>query len=331
VHIGGVEGSRASLHNQCELERKAIRIGDVVLVGRAGDVIPHVVKSFKERRDGSERTFHMPEACPVCGTEVVMSADKKQARCPNVSCPAQLRERITHFASREAMDIEGLGEKRAQQLIDAGLVERLSDLYQLSEDDLLSLERCAEKSARNLLREIEDSKKQAMDRFLYALGVPLVGEHVTRVLARRYETLDDLMAASQKALESIHEIGPEVARSIVTFFDSQRNRRVIQQIRDAGLALKNPMFAEAEEERRGSGPALSGLTFVFTGELGRWTRDEVKRYVERLGGRATSAVSSETDYVVAGPGAGSKLGEARERDVPVMDEEEFVAFVQEPV
>ena len=329
VHIGGVEVSRASLHNQSKIERTDIRIGDVVLVERAGDVIPHVVKSFKERRDGSERTFHMPEACPVCGTEVVMSADKKQARCPNVSCPAQLRERITHFASREAMDIEGLGEKRAQQLIDAGLVERLSDLFQLSEDDLFSLERCAEKSARNMLSEIEDSKKQAIDRFLYALGVPLVGEHVTRVLARRYETLDDLMAASQEALESIHEIGPEVARSIVTFFDSQRNRRVIQEIRDAGLVLKNPMFAGAEEEQRNSGSALSGLTFVFTGELERWTRDEVKRYVERLGGRATSAVSSETDYVVAGPGAGSKLGEARERDVPVMDEEEFVAFVQE--
>jgi len=328
VHIGGVEVSRASLHNQSEIERKDIRIGDVVLVERAGDVIPHVVKSFKERRDGSERTFHMPETCPVCGTEVVMSADKKQARCPNVSCPAQLRERITHFASREAMDIEGLGEKRAQQLIDAALVERLSDLYRLSEDDLLSLERYAEKSARNLLREIENSKKQTMDRFLYALGVPLVGEHVTRVLACRYETLDDLMAASQEALESIHEIGPQVARSIVTFFGSQWNRRVVQEIRDAGLALKNPTFVGAEEEQRGSSPALSGLTFVFTGELERWTRDEVKRYVERLGGRATSAVSSETDYVVAGLGAGSKLDEARERDVPVMDEEEFVAFVQ---
>ncbi len=329
VHIGGVEVSRASLHNQSEIERKDIRIGDVVLVERAGDVIPYVVKSFKDRRDGSERVFHMPETCPVCGTEVVTSVDKKRARCPNVSCPAQLRGRVTHFASREAMDIEGLGEKRAQQLIDAGLVERISDLYRLSEDDLLSLERYAEKSAHNLLREIEHSEERTLDRFLYALGVPLVGQHVTRVLARRYETLDDLMAASKNELESIHEIGPQVAHSIVTFFDAQRNRRVIQEIREAGLTLENPMFSGAEGEGEDGGQPLSGLTFVFTGELERWTRDEVKRYVERLGGRATSAVSGETDYVVAGPGAGSKLEEARERDVPVMDEEEFVAFVQE--
>jgi DNA ligase (NAD+) len=197
VHIGGVEVSRASLHNQSEIERKDIRIGDTVLVERAGDVIPHVVKPLEEQRDGSEQAFHMPEKCPVCGTKVVMSEDKKQARCPNASCPAQIRERVTHFASRETMDIEGLGEKRAQQLIDVGLVERLSDLYQLSEDDLLPLERYAEKSVQNLLDEIEDSKAQTLARFVYALGVPLVGEHVTRVLARRYETLDDLMAASQ--------------------------------------------------------------------------------------------------------------------------------------
>jgi DNA ligase (NAD+) len=271
VHIGGVEVSRASLHNQSEIERKDIRIGDAVLVERAGDVIPHVVKPLKGRRDGSERAFHMPETCPVCGTEVVMSEDKKQTRCPNVSCSAQIRERITHFASREAMDIEGLGEKRTQQLIDAGLVKRLSDLYQLSKDDLISLERYAEKSAHNLLREIEDSKEQTLARFLYALGVPLVGEHVTRVLARRYERLDDLMAASQEELESIHDIGPEVARSIAAFFDSEQNQRVIQEIREAGLTLENPMFASVEETQ-----PLAGLTFVFTGELECWTRDEVK-------------------------------------------------------
>jgi DNA ligase (NAD+) len=323
VHIGGVEVSRASLHNQSEIERKDIRVGDTVLVERAGDVIPQVVKPLKEQRDGSERAFHMPKTCPVCGTEVVMSADKKQTRCPNVSCPAQLRERVTHFASRGGMDIDGLGEKRAQQLIDAGLVERLSDLYHLSKDDLLSLERYAEKSAQNLLDEIESSKEQALDRFLYALGVPLVGEHATRVLARQYETLDDLMTASGEELESIHEIGPELARSIVTFFGARQNRRVIEEMREAGLSLENPMFAG-----KGAQP-LAGLTFVFTGELERWTRDEVERYVERLGGRATSSVSGETDYVVAGPGAGQKLDEAHARGVPVMDEEEFEAFVED--
>jgi len=325
VHIGGVEVSRASLHNQSEIERKDIRIGDAVLVERAGDVIPQVVKPLEERRDGSERAFHMPEECPVCGAEVVMSKDKKQTRCPNLSCPAQLQGRITHFASREAMDIDGLGEKRAQQLIDAGLVERLSDLYALSKDDLLALERYAEKSAQNLLREIEGSKEQTLARFLYGLGVPLVGEHVTRVLAHRYETLDELMAASQEELESIHEIGPQAAHSIVAFFGAEQNRRVIQEMREAGLRLENPIFAGGEEERE---QPLAGLTFVFTGELERWTRDEAKRYVERLGGRATSGVSGETDYVVAGPGAGSKLDQARERDAPVLEEEEFVQLVE---
>jgi len=323
VHIGGVEVSRASLHNQSEIERKDIRIGDAVLVERAGDVIPQVVEPLEERRDGSERAFHMPGECPVCGAEVVMSEDKKQARCPNVNCPAQLQGRITHFASRAALDIEGLGDKRAQQLIDAGLVERLSDLYALSKDDLLALDRYAEKSAQNLLREIEQSKEQTLARFLYGLGVPLVGEHVTRVLARRYRTLDDLMAASQEELESIHEIGPQVAHSIVAFFEAEQNRRVIQEMREAGLELENPMFAGAEEAQ-----PLAGLTFVFTGELERWTRDEVKRYVERLGGRATSGVSGETDYVVAGPGAGQKREQARERDVPVLDKDEFVQLVE---
>jgi DNA ligase (NAD+) len=321
AHIGGVEVSRASLHNQSEIERKDIRIGDAVLVERAGDVIPQVVKSIKEERDGSEKKFHMPDQCPVCGSEVVMSEDKKQTRCTNMNCPAQLRERVTHFASREAMDIEGLGEKRAEQLIDAGLVKRLSSLYELTKDDLLSLERFADKSAENLLREIEDSKEQTLPRFLYALGIPLVGEHMTRVLATHFKTLGDLMQASEEELQKIEEIGPQVAHSIVTFFSEDENQ-VIQEIREAGLTLGNPY---AEEEAQ----PLEGLTFVFTGSLERWTRDEVKRFVEQLDGRATSSVSGETDYVVAGPGAGSKLDEAKEQGIPVMDEEEFVQFVEE--
>jgi DNA ligase (NAD+) len=321
VHIGGVEVRRASLHNQSEIERKDIRIGDTVLVERAGDVIPQVVKPLKEERDGSEEVFHMPDECPVCGTGVVMSEDKKHAHCPNVSCPAQLRERLAHYASRQALDIEGLGTVRAQQLIDAGLVERISDLYALTEEDLTSLDRYAEKSARNLLREIEESKETTLPRFLYGLGIPLVGEHLVRVLARQYATLDDLMAAPAEELKAIDEIGPQVAHSIVAFFDEEENRRTIGEIRDAGLALENPL------REQGAQP-LAGLTFVFTGELARWTRDEAKRFVSRLGGRATSSVSGETDYVVAGPGAGSKLEEARARDIPVLDEDEFVATVE---
>jgi DNA ligase (NAD+) len=322
VHIGGVEVRRASLHNQSEIERKDIRIGDRVLVERAGDVIPQVVKSITDERDGSEQEFHMPDACPECGAEVVMSDDKKQAHCPNVNCPAQLRGRITHYASRQAMDIEGLGEKRAQQLIDAGLVERLSDLYSLTREDLLSLERYGEKSADNLLREIEDSTEATLPRFLYGLGIPLVGEHLVRVLAEHYQDLDELMEASREELESIDEVGSQVADSIVTFFAGDENRKIIHELREAGLALTNP-YAEEQEQ------PLQGLTFVFTGELEHWTRDEVKRYVERLGGRATSSVSGQTDYVIAGPGAGSKLEEAQKRDIRIMDEGEFVAFVEE--
>ncbi|MFN2291354.1 MAG: NAD-dependent DNA ligase LigA [Anaerolineae bacterium] len=322
VHIGGVEVSRASLHNQSEIERKDIRIGDKVLVERAGDVIPYVVKSFDKERDGSEEVFHMPDECPVCGTHVIMSDDKKMTRCPNVSCPAQLRERLTHYASREAMDIEGLGEKTAQQLIDADLVERLSSIYSLTKKDLLSLERFAEKSAENLLREIEDSKEQTLPRFIYGLGIPLVGEHLARVLAQDYQTLDDLKTASQDELEAIDEVGPQVARSIEGFFQEEENQRLVQEIMDAGLKLTNPYAGGGDQP-------LQGLTFVFTGSLDRWTRDEVQRYVERLGARATSSVSGETDYVVAGPGAGSKLDEAQDRDIPVLDEDEFVSFVED--
>jgi DNA ligase (NAD+) len=322
VHIGGVEVSRASLHNQSEVERKDIRLGDRVLVERAGDVIPQIVKPIVDVRDGSETLFHMPEQCPVCGADVVMSDDKKVTRCPNVNCPAQLRERLTHFADRAAMDIEGLGEKRAEQLIDTGLVDQISDLYQLTKQDLLSLERFAETSAQNLLAEIADSREATLPRFLYALGMPQVGEHLARVLARHFDTLDDLMAADRESLRAIDEIGPEIARGVHAFFAEERNRKVIQAMRDAGLTLENPL---QEDEAQ----PLAGMTFVFTGALDRWTRDEVQRLVERLGGRATASVSGETDVVVAGPGAGSKLEEAREREVPVMQESEFVDFLDE--
>ncbi len=328
VQIGGVEVSRASLHNQSEIDRKDIRLGDTVLVERAGDVIPHIVKSMalvdgRSREQESRQRISVPEECPVCAGNVVMSDDKKQAYCANVSCPARLRESLTHYASREGMDIEGLGEKHAEQLVETGLVERLSDIYQLDHDDLVSLERFADRSAQNLLDEIENSKDRTLDRFVYSIGIPLVGQHVAQVLARNYQTLDALMGASKDELEAITEIGPKVASSVVEFFRDENNRQVIEEIRDAGLNLSNPMYSVADEDR-----PLEGLTFVFTGTLERWTRDEVKRYVEQRGGRATSSVSGETDYVVAGPGAGSKLDEARERDIPTMDEVEFVRFVE---
>ncbi len=324
VHIGGVEVSRASLHNQSEVERKDIRVGDTVLVERAGDVIPYVVKSIKEERDGTERAFHLPDQCPVCGAETVTSEDKKMTRCTNMNCPAQLRERIMHFASRGGMDIEGLGEKRVGQLFEAGLVKKVSSLYRLTAEDLLSLERYADKSAENLLREIERSREGTLARFLFALGIPLVGEHVARVLARHYKTLEEVMEASEEELQGIDEVGPEVSRSITLFFSEGENRRVIREMEEAGLTLTNPLYRERGEER-----PLEGLTFVFTGRLKRWAREEARRLVEELGGRATSNVSGETDYAVAGPGAGSKLDRARELHIPVMDEEEFAQFLDE--
>jgi DNA ligase (NAD+) len=253
-----------------------------------------------------------------------MSDDKKQTHCTNINCPAQLRARITHYASREGMDIDGLGDKRAQQLLDAGLVEKVSDLYTLTEDDLLSLERFAEKSAQNLLSSIQNSLESTLSRFLYALGIPLVGVHLARVLARNYRSLDDVREVSREQLLEIDEIGPEVARSVSTFFEDQNNREVIREIRGAGLDLENTQYLSEGEEL-----PLEGLTLVFTGGLDSWTRDEIKSKVESLGARATSSVSGETDYLIAGPGAGSKLDDARDLDVPVLDEEEFKDLLQE--
>ena len=322
VKIGGVEVSRVSLHNQNEIDQKDIRIGDTMLVERAGDVIPYVVKAIPDARDGSEAPYHLPDACPVCDAEVVLSDDKKQAFCTvGMTCPAQLRGRPTHYASREGMDIEGLGEKRAAQLIDAGLIERISDLYALEKDDLIALERFADTSAQNLLDEIAASLEQDLDRFLYALGLPLVGAHVARLLATHLGDLDVIMAAREEELQAIGDIGPEVAHSIVAFFDEPANRAVIAAIRAAGLTLTNP-YRESEQP-------LEGLTFVFTGQLEEWTRDEVQRLVGRLGGRATSSVSGATDYVVAGPGAGQKRDAAEAHGVPVLDEAAFKALLDE--
>lgn len=320
VHIGGVEVRRASLHNQSEIEKKDVRIGDTIMVERAGDVIPHVVKVIKEDRNGSEKKFSMPDECPVCGGEVVTSEDKKQTQCTNMSCPAQVKGRIEHYASKSAMDIQGLGEKRVEQLFEADLIENVASLYKLKKEDLTSLERYADKSAENLLEEIEESKKTTLPRFIYALGIPLVGEHVARVLAANYDTLDDLKKTSKDDLQNIKEIGPEVAESVVTFFKQEENLKVIDEILDHGMKLKNQAAGKG-------GQPLEGLKFVFTGELEEWTRDEVKRMVEDLGARATSSVSSETDYVVTGPGAGSKLEQAKKKNIKILDEKEFKEFI----
>lgn len=323
VNIGGVEVVRASLHNQSEIERKDMRVGDTVIVERAGDVIPQVVKPVKDERTGSEKKFRMPGKCPVCGSEVVMSEDKKRAYCPNTACDAQLQERVKHFASREAMDIRGLGTKLVEQLADANLVERPSSVYHLDKKDLTSLERIGAKSADKLLREIEKSKDKPLSRFLYGLGIPLAGERTVRVLTENFASLDELMKASEGDLREIEEIGPALAESIATFFAEEDNRQTIEEMREAGLTLPNP-----DREGGAAGP-LKGLSIVFTGRLERWSRSEAESLAKSLGGRTLSNVSGSTDYVVAGPDAGSKLEEAKERDILVMSEKDFVGFLEE--
>jgi DNA ligase (NAD+) len=320
VNIGGVEVNRASLHNESEIQRRDIRIGDQVLVERAGDVIPQVVKPVKEERNSSEKEYHIPDKCPVCDSKVFISDDKKTARCTNINCPAQIQQRIMHFASREAMDIDGLGEKRVKQLFRAGLLKSISSLYRISKEDLIPLDRFGEKSAENLIHEIGDSKKQTLARFLYALGIPHVGQHIAQVLAKHFRSLHDLAEASEKELQKIDEVGSELAQSLRAFFSEEKNMRTIEELQNEGLDLSNPL---AESEKK----PLEGLTFVFTGGLERWTRDEVKQMVEEMGGRAKSSVSDETDYVIAGKEAGSKLDEAKRRNISIMNEDEFMEFI----
>ncbi|MFP3983377.1 MAG: NAD-dependent DNA ligase LigA [Desulfurivibrionaceae bacterium] len=323
VKIGGVEVSRASLHNMSLIEEKDIRIGDTVEVERAGDVIPYVVKSIRENRDGSEKKFSMPQHCPSCGGDVLISGDKKNSRCTNMNCPAQLKERIQHFASTRALDIDGLGDKRAAQLVENGLVKWLPDLFKLSKEDLLTLPGYADKSADNLIEALSRARKTSLDRFIYALGISHVGEHLAGVLASHYRDLDDLMETGEEDLKNIHEVGPEVAGAIISFFSEEHNRKALEEMKKDGLQLENSLFAGQKKR------PFEGLRFVFSGALENWTREEAKKTVEALGGRVTSSVSGETDYVVTGPGAGSKLAQARKLNVPVLSEKEFQKLLEQ--
>jgi len=323
VHIGGVEVSRASLHNLRQVHEKDIRIGDAVLVERAGDVIPYVVKALEDRRDGSETTFKMPDTCPSCQGGVFVSEDEKTARCTNVNCPAQLAKRLQHFASRPALDIEGLGEKRAQQLVRKELVATLPDILACDKGAFLQLPGFADKSAENLVQAIAEARKTTLKRLLYGLGIPLVGEHIADILAANFKDIEAIMDAAPGELQAIDELGPELARSISGFFGQRQNRQALRDMQDQGLECANPAYAPS-----GKRP-LEGRTFVFTGSLQGWTRSEVERMVEDNGGRATSSVSSQTDWVVAGEGPGSKLDDARAEGVPVLSEEEFIETLQD--
>ena len=320
VQVAGVEVSRASLHNPDEVARKDVRAGDWVLVQRAGDVIPEIVEVLKERRTGEEKPFEMPTHCPICKSGVVRLEDEVVPRCVGLSCPAKLKETIVHFASKRAMDIDGLGDKTVDQLVEHGLVKDIGDLYGLTKDDVLKLDRLADKSASNLIAAIERSKQTTLPRFLYALGIRHVGEHVADVLAREYSDWQALQHAGYEELQGIHEIGPRIAQSIVAFFQDTGNQGVLEKLHRGGVCA-TPLQRPAVDQ------SLRGKTLVFTGELQTYTRAEAKRLVEARGGRVTSSVSRSTSYVVAGADAGSKLDQARKFGLSVLTEDEFQALL----
>jgi DNA ligase (NAD+) len=320
VQVAGVEVSRASLHNPDEVARKDVRAGDWVLVQRAGDVIPEIVEVLKERRTGAEKPFEMPTRCPICGSAVVRLEDEVVPRCVGLSCAAKLKESIVHFASKRGMDIEGLGDKTVDQLVERGLVKDIGDLYSLSKDDLLKLARLADKSAGNLIAALERSKQTTLPRFLYALGIRHVGEHVADVLAREYPDWQALQRAAYEELQGIHEIGPRIAQSIVAFFQDAGNQEVLEKLHRGGVRATTLEHPAVDQSMRGK-------TLVFTGELQAFTRAEAKRLVEARGGRVTASVSRSTSYVVAGEEAGSKLDQARQLGVPVLSEDEFTALL----
>jgi DNA ligase (NAD+) len=310
VSVGGVTVSHATLHNMDEVERLGVKIGDTVLIQRAGEVIPQVLKVIRHAPDGRE--FRMPKTCPVCGGDVIRVEGEVAYRCVNAACPAQLKESLLHFASRHALNINGLGESLVDQLVDKKIVQDVADLYSLNEDQLANLDRMGKKSAQNVLGEIKKSKQADLARLIYAIGIRFVGERTAQFLAGHFGSMDKLMEAAPKDLYEVEEIGPKVAQSIVEFFHEKRNRDVIEKLRRAGLQF--------EQKKRRTGGSLEGLQFVLTGSLPSLSREEATRMIEEAGGRVTGSVSMKTNYVVVGSDPGSKLQKARAQGVDTIDE-----------
>lgn len=322
VFVGGVTVSSASLHNEDEVRRKDVRIGDYVIVRRAGDVIPEIVRVVTDKRPKNARHFKMPTECPECGSAVVRPEGEAIARCTGgLYCPAQRKEAIKHFASRRAMDIDGLGDKLVEQLVERGMVTTPADLYRLTKDQLVGLERMGDKSAQNLLDAIEASKQPRLERFIYALGIREVGEATAASLAQHFGSLKALAGADEEALEAVPDVGPVVAGQIATFFRQPHNREVIEDLRKLGVAWREPLAASGGEL------PLQGTTVVLTGSLERYTRDEAKERLEALGAKVTGSVSKKTTYVVAGAEPGSKLDKARDLGVEVLDDDGLEALL----
>jgi DNA ligase (NAD+) len=316
VLIGGTTVRNATLHNMDEIERLGVKIGDWVQVERGGDVIPKVAKVIEDKdHPRGTRVFEMPEACPECGTKVVRTEGEVDYRCVNANCPAKLRETILHFASRGVMNIDGMGDALVTQLTERGLVKNVADIYKLTKDDLLSLERMGDKSAQNILDEIENSKKLPLERVIYGLGIRMVGERTAQFLAEHFGSMEALEDAGVEELQDVNEVGPRIAESIVEFFGIAANRKLVDRLREAGLTLTG--------QKKQRGTKLAGKTFVLTGTLAHFTRDEAKKMIEDAGGKVTGSVSRKTDYVVAGADAGSKLDKAKELGVKVIEEKEM--------
>lgn len=321
VVLGGSTIARATLHNEEEIERKDIRIGDLVTIEKGGEVIPKVVGPVAEKRSGKERAFRMPSRCPACGEPVVRTESEVAVRCENPGCPAQVKLRINHFTRREAMEIEHVGEQLVDQLVEKGLIKDCADLYGLTLKQVEALDRMAEKSAENVVAAIAASKQRPLAALIYALGIRHVGTRVGEILAAKYPTLDGLIDATEEELTDIHDVGPIVAASIHQFFLQPRVKDIIRRLKKAGVNT-----VRSKEEAPLSN-ALSGKTFVFTGELQEWSRTEAEGLVRKLGGNASGSVSKLTSWVVAGPGAGDKLAKARKLEVPVLDEPGFKKLI----
>ena len=321
VNVGGVVVTNATLHNQDEINRKDVRVGDTVLIQRAGDVIPEVVKVILAKRPPETKTYQLPTACPSCGQEVFRPEGEVVARCQNLSCPAQVKGRIEHFVSKGALDIDGFGEKLVDQLVDKKLILTVDDIFKLNFDDLVNLDRMAEKSALNILSAIQNSKQTTFARFVYALGIRNVGAHLSKVLEKAFVgDIEKFMNAAAEELEAIDEVGPIVAETITTFLSNCTNTDVIESCLSLGIRLKKVEGPKSQ--------VLQGKTFVFTGALTQFSRNEAKEMTEAHGGKVSGSVSKNTDFVVAGPGAGSKLKKATELDIPVLSEAEFLDMLK---